>query len=137
MSILKNTVFATVITMSAALPAISSETTKNWQDAFRSKLANANQYPNNALNRNIEGTVKIRVKFDKDGSVKGAEVFQSSGHKVLDKEALQSVIAVKSLPSLPDNHKEMSVIVPVVFQIQDRAIARSTSSVRVFASAHQ
>lgn len=135
MSIIKNTVIAAAISLTAALPALSTETTKNWQDTLRAKLANANHYPSSALNRNIQGTVKIRVKFDQDGSLMGAEIFQSSGYKILDTEALQSAMSLKSLPALPAGEGDLSVIIPVVYQIENRPFEKSVSRVRIFASA--
>ncbi|RAP38179.1 hypothetical protein DID80_03160 [Candidatus Marinamargulisbacteria bacterium SCGC AAA071-K20] len=48
-------------------------------------------YPKDAINNDLEGTVKVKAKIDAYGNVIYATVVSSSGHKLLDKSFLQAV----------------------------------------------
>lgn len=48
-------------------------------------------YPQEALNRNITGNLRLSVAINPDGSVHEVEILQSSGQRVLDQAAIQIV----------------------------------------------
>lgn len=49
------------------------------------------QYPVEALRRNLEGTVDMELIIGCDGVVKQCTIIRSSGHRVLDENACQTM----------------------------------------------
>ncbi len=57
--------------------------------AVRKKIKNPSpEYPKDALDKSIQGTVRVQVVVSKEGAVTGAKVDSSSGSKILDDAAL-------------------------------------------------
>ncbi|GAB6094333.1 hypothetical protein JCM14469_05850 [Desulfatiferula olefinivorans] len=76
-------------------------------------------YPALARKRNWEGRVELDVLVGRDGHVKDVRVDRSSGFSLLDRSALKSVSRWRFEPGLRgDEHLEMWVKVPVVFQLE-------------------
>jgi protein TonB len=76
------------------------------------------QYPQIAIRRNLQGTVTISARVSM-GKVVEINMVDSSGHKVLDEQALKMVKkAVEQLP-IQDNlaRKSFTVLIPVDFQL--------------------
>ncbi|MFO7704993.1 MAG: energy transducer TonB [Halopseudomonas sp.] len=64
-----------------------------YKDAWRRKverIGNQN-YPAEARNNNIYGSLRLLVSINRDGSLREVQVLESSGHKVLDNSALRIV----------------------------------------------
>lgn len=59
-------------------------------------------YPRLAIKRELQGSVRIRVKVSSEGKPTNTEILKSSGHELLDKAALEAVpywqFQPKSLP---------------------------------------
>ncbi len=55
------------------------------------KIASVIQYPYAATEKNWQGTVKVRMRIIKDGTLVEADILQSSGHDILDSDALNTV----------------------------------------------
>ena len=59
-------------------------------------------YPRLAIKRELQGSVRIRVKVSPEGKPTNTEILKSSGHELLDKAALEAVpfwqFQPKSLP---------------------------------------
>lgn len=64
------------------------------------RIGNLN-YPEQARKRNLHGDLILTVVLRRDGSVKTAEVIQSSGHKLLDDAALRIVRLSAPFPPIP------------------------------------
>lgn len=64
------------------------------------RIGNLN-YPDQARKRNMHGDLILTVVLRRDGSVKSAEVIQSSGHKLLDDAALRIVHLSAPFPPIP------------------------------------
>ena len=64
------------------------------------RIGNLN-YPEQARQRKLHGDLILTVVLSRDGSVKSAEVIQSSGHKVLDDAALRIVQLSGPFPAIP------------------------------------
>jgi protein TonB len=76
-------------------------------------------YPEAARRRGYEGRVILRVRVKEDGRVADLEVVRSSGHRVLDRAALQAVAGWRFVPGRrADRQVEMEVQVPVEFRLR-------------------
>lgn len=93
---------------------------QSWKDALRSKIATSKNYPRTALEDGIEGTVRLRLKFEKNGGIQGAEIVGKSGNQALDRSALQLALRINDMPALPEGREQMSMIIPMKFQIKDK-----------------
>lgn len=83
-------------------------------------LARHREYPRVAAMRGWEGTVTMRLTVGANGRLTEAHVDASSGHAVLDTQALDMVKRIAELPPPPEDlrHREFTVLVPVVFRLQ-------------------
>jgi protein TonB len=81
--------------------------------------APAPSYPPEALARELEGTVTLRVLVDVDGSPLSVEIERSSGHRKLDDAARRQVLRKwKFKPAIRDGQAiQVYGIVPVSFSL--------------------
>ncbi len=97
---------------------------KNNIDEYSAKITLAikkqQKYPRIAMNRNWQGSVIIELKFNKDGSITNSKVKKSSGHKILDKEALNMTKRAMPFPVPPKilQSKVFTVVVPITFTLK-------------------
>lgn len=76
-------------------------------------------YPPEALQRQVEGRVVLRVEIAADGSVASASVLQSSGHAMLDSAAKQAVLRWRfDPPQRLGVAVRTTIAVPIRFQIE-------------------
>ena len=76
----------------------------------------APRYPQEALRRNIGGTVRVKVTVATDGSVDRLDVAESSGNRYLDRAAMEAVRRWRFQPAVRDGQAVMAdVVVPIVF----------------------
>lgn len=93
-------------------------------DQFRRALIDAaaryKRYPVLALERGWEGKVEIRLVIGPTGIIQSGVVKASSGHEILDNQALDMVRRAKPLAPVPAplRGREFSVDVPVIFDLQ-------------------
>jgi len=77
------------------------------------------EYPLIARRRGLQGTVVLEVLVNRNGRVGDLRVFNSSGYKVLDRAAAESVREWIFRPAIKGNENiEMWVRVPVCFQLK-------------------
>lgn len=77
-------------------------------------------YPQSARTRKLEGTVELNVLVDMKGRVKDLNLRRSSGFKVLDRAAMDSVKEWKFEPGKSSCCPvEMWVVVPMVFKLTE------------------
>ena len=77
------------------------------------------EYPLIARRRGLQGNVILEVMVDRNGRVIDLKVFKSSGHKVLDRAAEESVREWIFKPAVRGNEKiEIWVRVPICFQLK-------------------
>jgi protein TonB len=77
------------------------------------------EYPLIARRRGFQGTVVLEVMVDRNGRVGELRVLKSSGYKVLDRAAGESVRKWMFRPAIKGNEKiEMWVRIPVCFQLK-------------------
>ncbi|WP_225971802.1 energy transducer TonB [Paraphotobacterium marinum] len=78
------------------------------------------QYPQNALERGIEGSVTIEATIGKLGKVISVKVLKSSNNKSLDNAAIKWFLNLKFTPAKTGKTPEKSVIIQKIkFNIKD------------------
>ncbi len=79
------------------------------------------EYPQRALERNQEGSIRIRVTIDPSGRVRDIQTVQASRFNDLNKAALSAIKAASPYPKVPPalakNDYEFSV--PITFRLPD------------------
>ena len=77
-----------------------------------------NNYPSEAREQGLEGTVKVKVQVSANGGVSGASIVKSSGHSILDQSVLANVHDCNFEPAEKDGVPIASkVIIPVRFKL--------------------
>lgn len=88
-------------------------------DFMRVKASKLASYPLLAAKRGWQGTVRIMVRFNSDGTPRQFSVKDSSGFKLLDEQAMammkQAVAGIEIPPKL--SGKKFSIIAPIVFKL--------------------
>ncbi len=64
------------------------------------RIGNLN-YPDEARRQQLHGQLVLTVALSRDGSVKGIDVIQPSGHKLLDESAIRIVRLAAPFPPIP------------------------------------
>ena len=79
------------------------------------------KYPPPAQRRRWEGTVEVLLQIAADGKVTGITLGKSSGHAILDEEALDMVRRASPLPQAPPDLRGRALVVsvPIVFRLQN------------------
>ncbi len=79
------------------------------------------RYPPLALERGWTGTAEVEVGVSRQGRARGVLLARSSGHDILDREALamMSLAAAAVVPPESLRGREFSVRLPVVFDLED------------------
>lgn len=91
-----------------------------WATRVHASFMRQRRYPPAALRLRLEGIVKVRVTVDRKGRlVKQPDLAESSGHDVLDQEALRAAVASAPFDPLPAGapHDEKSFVIPIAFRI--------------------
>ena len=88
-------------------------------DRLHSHIQARLQYPRIAQRAGLQGTVLLEVSIDARGRVLSVEVRRSSGHRVLDRDAVESVRSLGALPAPPREVAwgERTVSVPVTYRL--------------------
>jgi TonB family protein len=85
---------------------------------LRELVAALLRYPDVARRRGLVGTVVVDVVIQPSGQISSVRVVESSAHKILDDAAVETVLAVGSVP-LPRGVPPFSALkatLPVVFE---------------------
>lgn len=77
------------------------------------------RYPRLAQIRQWQGTALLQMELAADGQLQSVRVLSSSGHEILDRQAIDMVRAAVPLPPLPASlaGRSLTVDVPVVFRL--------------------
>lgn len=78
------------------------------------------KYPKIAAMRNWQGEAIVELELDGNGKLKSKKIIQSSGHDVLDKQALEMVEKALPFPPPPDvlRGNSFTITVPVPFKLE-------------------
>ncbi len=82
--------------------------------AAQRKLAEHLFYPPEAIDRGLEGEVRLLLTLSANGTVEDATVAAGSGHRILDDAAVRAAWAMGRLPGTAARE----VILPVVFRLR-------------------
>ncbi len=66
-----------------------------------------NNYPQEALNRRITGSLRLMVALNPDGTIYRVEILQGSGHRVLDDAALQILRLAAPFEAFPPELRQL------------------------------
>jgi protein TonB len=111
--------------VSAPKPGPSQRDLDNARNLYGNMLSNAiskyKQYPRVAQIRGWEGQVDLEIEIDSNGNVLATRILQSSGHEILDKQALEMVKKASPLPPPPDalRGRTFTVFVPIPFRLEN------------------
>ncbi|MFA5455600.1 MAG: energy transducer TonB [Sulfurimonas sp.] len=83
----------------------------------REKIEKNLRYPSLAKRLKLEGESIVAFEILDDGSVRGSslEIKNSSGHKSLDRQAIDTILSVSPFDTPPQNN--MSIVLPVAFKL--------------------
>jgi len=109
---------------SAAKEAAASGPSRELLESYGRQISQAlgryKEYPPIAQLRGWQGSVMMRLRVAPSGRVIDAQLYASSGHEVLDRQALAMAGRTEQLPVPPDGLRggEIDVLVPIAFRLQ-------------------
>jgi periplasmic protein TonB len=90
-----------------------------FQRALMQHIAKFQRYPASLGGDHAEGTVQIAFVMGRDGRIVDAWIKTSSGHVVLDQEAIDALRRAEPLPTIPSGLPDrLSVLAPISFAPQ-------------------
>ncbi len=112
---------------SLALPAPAGEAPPDVGSLAQYRLAligaakRHKTYPPRAIDRGLEGRVEVRLVIGTDGELARVLVKRSSGHDVLDRQALELMRTASGLTPVPPalRNREFAVEVPVLYELKE------------------
>ncbi len=101
-------------------PAPSEADINNYGNTLWGEIGKHKQYPKIAQMRGWQGEVVVELLLDGNGKLKSKKVIQSSGHDVLDKQALEMVEKAAPFPAPPETlrNSSFSIKVPIPFKLE-------------------
>jgi len=80
------------------------------------------RYPRVALDNNWEGRAVVRMIVGANGMIASISVVSTSGHEILDKQALDMIQKAKPRVQIPAGlrGKEFPIEIPVVYELKDQ-----------------
>lgn len=106
---------------SVAAPAaasVSNDAKQNWEARLLAHLEHYRRFPSRARAARQQGTVQIRFRMNRAGSVLTASIQRSSGFTSLDQAALDTLKRAQPLPAIPqDMPDEVELTIPVEFYL--------------------
>ena len=90
----------------------------SWKSEVHQRIAKNKRYPRAALRFRSTGVSQVKVVLDSKGEIIAASLLNSSGTKILDKEALATISRAAPFPVPPDNilvNGRVEFIAPVSF----------------------
>lgn len=104
----------TSVAIAAASPV--SAQSAGWDRQVKSLIASEHSYPRAAQARGEEGTAKVKVVVSGAGKLVAAEVVESSGSSILDREAVKIIQKVSSFPA-PPGGADATIVVPLGWKL--------------------
>ena len=99
--------------------AVEARYLNEWTQRIES-VGNKN-FPQYALDNKIFGSLRLAVRINSDGSIDSIDLLQSSGHKILDQAALQTVRLSSPFTAFPiairENFDQLDIIRTWRFEI--------------------
>ncbi|BBG61179.1 TonB family C-terminal domain [Providencia rustigianii] len=101
---------------SNAAAAVSGH--QGWQSEVHQRLAKSKRYPRAALRFRSTGVSQVKIIVDNHGGLVSASLINSSGTKILDKEAMATIQRAAPFPVPPETllvEGKVELIAPIVF----------------------
>lgn len=114
------TVAETTEAKSEGLTPEETEEIREWQKSIVLMISEAKTYPKEARKNRTTGEVQVRFTLDVYGTVIAAEVAQSSGSTVLDRAAVETVLAIGKMPTPPSYlpGETFSLLIPLRYRFR-------------------
>jgi protein TonB len=92
----------------------------NYLTKIKNKISQID-YPQKAFEKNEEGTVRVKMSIDADGSLAGVTLMSSSGYADLDDGAISVVRAAAPFEPLPEiyNISRLHITITFFYKISD------------------
>ncbi|GCE82657.1 energy transducer TonB [Komagataeibacter diospyri] len=102
-----------------ASPVHAAHDPATWQGALLARLEKFRRYPSAAMSRQQEGVPTVTFSMDRRGHVVSVMLASSSGHPMLDQEAVALPSRAQPLPVPPDSvaGETITLTVPVEFYL--------------------
>lgn len=106
----------------APRPATLEDTIAQFRRQLHDMAARYKRYPRIAMDNNWEGEVVVRMAVDANGGIAALTVHASSGHEVLDRQALEMFRRAKPLVAIPPalRGREFAVELRAIYNLEDR-----------------
>ncbi|MDR1314625.1 MAG: energy transducer TonB [Deltaproteobacteria bacterium] len=90
-----------------------------YKASVRRRLERRKKYPPSAQARRMAGVARVRFTVRKDGTISSSALVESSGHGVLDDEAMALLARSSPLPPIPDGAglDSLDLTVPLSFSL--------------------
>jgi len=88
--------------------------------ALSEAISRHQRYPRMAQMRGWQGTATVALKFGSGHKLLTAILHKSSGHEILDEQALEMVRDAQPLPKPPESlrNRDFTVLVPIAFRLK-------------------
>ncbi|SFG34199.1 protein TonB [Novosphingobium sp. CF614] len=101
-----------------AADRLSSDASQSWEARLLAHLEQYRRFPARARAARQQGTVQIRFRMNRAGSILTASVQRSSGFATLDQAALDTLKRAQPLPAIPKGRPdEIELTIPVEFYL--------------------
>lgn len=107
------------VKVGAKVDVSGPETIKEWGRMVSRKFARKQSYPAHLIDTGVEGVVTVELMVDGAGNITAQRVSKSSGHELLDMEALSLAQQISPLPALPDGREKFKVNIPLNYRISE------------------
>ncbi|MBU1121775.1 MAG: energy transducer TonB [Candidatus Omnitrophota bacterium] len=90
-----------------------------YQDMIKRKIQKARRYPQWAKQKGYQGSTYLKFTILKNGYIHDIRILQSSGYRILDEEALSTLIRAQPFPKIPKKipFSKIHMEIYVVFQL--------------------
>lgn len=99
---------------------VIADTLPTWRARLETALERSKRYPGAALARGHQGVVHVTFVIDRAGALVASRITHSSGHPLLDGEALALLARAQPFPSPPQDLRgdRISIAVPIRFNLR-------------------
>lgn len=100
---------------------VSSDTEYTWEALLLAHLERFRRYPSAAKLRREQGVAYVKFRMSRSGQIVSASIGRSSGSRILDQAAIETIRRAQPLPAIPeDRPSELDLSVPVSFFVSQR-----------------
>ncbi len=96
---------------------VNSDVVVSYVKMVQQRIAKAATFPYEAKEKGWEGTVKLKLHLQSDGTLNEALVKESSGQNIFDKDALNTAQILAPYPPFPPELKlqELIITIPIIY----------------------